>query len=333
MLLAIEALGTFTSVGTDVQMTMASLLSQFQSFDDLDVRGSDGEALSGALTPLAAGLAGVDRLGALGLLALRECVGESTQRQSVPLLVSAPEGVDLGGTPADLLDRILADASLPIDRQQSRVLGGGGTGVVDALLAARVLLEQGQAPACYLLAVDSLATGDRPRRLLAEGKLLDGNNSNGFIPGEAAVALRLAKPGGARARGLIAGVGAAVDGHAAGVTVSTGEGLARAAEQALSEAKVSAAQIKALAHEVSGAHGDFEELLMARSRPPLIATADAEVFSAALSVGEVGTAAGPLNLAMLAFFMEQLVIEGPSLCLFRSPGEARGAAVLVPATS
>ena len=330
MLLAIEALGTFTSVGTDVPMTMASLLSQFQCFDDFEVRGSDGELLTGAMTPLAGQLQGIDRLGALGLLALRECAAEVPARQPLPLLVCAPEGADLGGSPSELLDRLLADASLAIDRAQSLVITRGATGIVDALLAARVLLERGGVPACYVLGVDSLVTRDRPQRLLAEGRVIDGNNSNGFVPGEAAVALRVARPGGGKTRGLIAGVGSAVESRSPGVTVSTGEGLARAALQALSEAQVSAAELQGIAHDVSGIHGDFEEMLMARGRPPLSGNADAEMFSAAVSVGEVGTAAGPLNLAMLAFFVEQKIIDGPALCLFRSTGDARGAAVLIP---
>jgi 3-oxoacyl-[acyl-carrier-protein] synthase I len=333
MNLSIEALGAFTSVGTDVPMTMASLLSQFQAFDDLEDEGSDGELVTGARTALAPKLRGIDRLGAMGLLALRECATALPGRQPLPLLVCAPDAGDLGGSPGALLDKLTADATLAIDRTQSRVISQGATGIVDALFAARALLERGAAPSCYVLGVDSLVTGQRVQGLLAAGQLIEGNNSNGFVPGEAAVALRVGKPGASKARGFISGVGSTVESRAAGVNVSYGEGLARAAEQALAEAKMQAAQLKGIAHDVSGIHSAFEEMLMARSRPPLNGNSEAEMFSAALSVGEVGTAAGPLNLAMLAFFIEQKVIDGPALCLFRSNGDARGAAVVMPATT
>jgi hypothetical protein len=57
------------------------------------------------------------------------------------------------------------------------------------------------------------------------------------------------------------------------------------------------------------------------------------VFAPSFSVGEIGAAAGPLALAMLAFFIQKKVLEGPGLCLVRSGGPARGAVVVAPVES
>src|SRR5262249_37969753 len=60
-------------------------------------------------------------------------------------------------------------------------------------------------------------------------------------------------------------------------------------------------------------------------------TAAARLFVPALSVGEIGAAAGPLALAMLAFFVQPRVVEGPALCRLGSGGGARPAAAVRPA--
>ena len=70
---AIEAVGAFTSVGATAGTTMGSLLTGTQLLDDLAVRGPDGDPVSGAVTGLGRRNAGVDRLGAMALAALREC--------------------------------------------------------------------------------------------------------------------------------------------------------------------------------------------------------------------------------------------------------------------
>jgi hypothetical protein len=71
--LAIRSIGAFTSVGEDASMTMASILSGIQLFDDLELRGEDGEPVTGAVTPVARRLRGASRLGGIGLAAVRDC--------------------------------------------------------------------------------------------------------------------------------------------------------------------------------------------------------------------------------------------------------------------
>jgi hypothetical protein len=84
---------------------------------------------------------------------------------------------------------------------------------------------------------------------------------------------------------------------------------------------------------VSGAQRDFEDFLLARGRPPLDSATSVRVFAPSFSVGEIGAAARPLALAMLAFFIQKRVLEGPGLCLIRSRGPARGAVAIAPVES
>jgi 3-oxoacyl-[acyl-carrier-protein] synthase-1 len=330
MFLVIQSLGAFTSVGGDVAMTMASLLSQFQAFDDLDAVAKGGEALTGAATPLPAGLTGRRRLAALGLLSLQECAAAAPPGPPAPLLVCAPSADDWDGSPSDLLEGVTGDAGIDVDLAQSRVFSNGRIGVVDALQAGRDLLASRRAAAFYLLGVDSLVTGERPYRLMNAGRLLDDENSDGFVPGEGAAALRLSSAG---ADGVAALVGIGTGDEPAGrsgAQAMTGAGLHEAALGAVTDAKVGGSDLRAVVHDVSGIQRDFEDLLLARSRPPLDVAATARIFAPSISVGEIGAAAGPLALAMLAFFIHKGVVGGPGLCLFRSDGSGRGAAVVAP---
>jgi 3-oxoacyl-[acyl-carrier-protein] synthase I len=330
MSLAIQSLGTFTSVGGDVPMTMASLLTQFQAFDDLAALASDGEPLTGAATPLSPRLTGVARLGALGLLALRECAAAAQPGAPLPVLVCAPDPADLQISPGGLLELVTADAGIAVDRQQSRVFARGRIAVLEALIAARTLLTTRRATGCYLVGVDSLVMGDRPRRLVQQGRVLDGNSVDGFVPGEGAAALLLTADG--KGLAVIAGLGTGAEPAGGNEELPvTGAGLHEAALRALAESGTPGTQLAAVVHDVSGVHRDFEELLLARTRPPMDVAQQAQVYAPALSVGEIGAAAGPLALAMLAFFIQQGVVDGPGLCLFRSSDQARGAAAVTPA--
>jgi 3-oxoacyl-[acyl-carrier-protein] synthase-1 len=332
MSLVIQSLGAFTSVGGDVAMTMASLLSQFQAFDDLaaDAGGAAGEPITGAATPLPARLAGVRRLAALGLLSLQECAAAAPPGPPVPLFVCAPGAGDWDGSSSELLEGVTADAGIAVDLAQSRVFSSGRTGVVDALRAGRELLAARRASAFYLLGVDSLVTGDRPFRLAGAGRILDDDNSDGFVPGEGAAALLLADAG---AHGVAALAGLGRGSEPAGGRADralTGVGLHEAALGAVAEAQLRGADLCAVVHDVSGVQRDFEDLLLARGRPPLDAAGAARLFAPSLSVGEIGAAAGPLALAMLAFFIDKGVLGGPGLCLFHSDGTDRGAAAVAP---
>lgn len=68
---------------------------------------------------------------------------------------------------------------------------GGQTAFAEALLAARSSFEEDDAPACLVLAVDSLLSPPTLRHLAAQWRLKVAANPVGFIPGEAGVAVLL----------------------------------------------------------------------------------------------------------------------------------------------
>jgi 3-oxoacyl-[acyl-carrier-protein] synthase-1 len=348
----VTSLGAFTSVGVNVPETMGSLLSRLQWFDDLTVIGASGEPVSGARVRLAAVDDATERYVAMSRFALAECRrGEpsaASSREALPLLLATSRARDLPCAPGELLERILAEdaetaaeagegaaAEAPrvaLDRGASRVFAEGRLGALSALAAARQLVTSGRSRACYVGAVDSLLDPVRLNELLEDGRLLDGAGTDGFIPGEAAVFLKIDSrpaPGG----GVVLGA-ATTDESPPGVSEGdapvSGSALARAAREALRLASVSTASLAALVHDGSSEHASVEEIAMAAARLPFGAASPLRPWAPAYSVGETGAAAAFLSIAMTTFFLKEEVFTGPTLVWLTSEVGARAALVMAP---
>jgi 3-oxoacyl-[acyl-carrier-protein] synthase-1 len=208
------------------------------------------------------------------------------------------------------------------------------SGALDAV--ERLLLLQ-EWPACLLLGVDSLVATERLVREVAGGRVAGPRNVTGFVPGEAAAAVRLSlrmqddtdDDDGWPA--IITGWGRGVGGGAE--PASSAAALAEAADRALAAAGLPAAALGAVCHDGSGDWGQLEELALADRQPPLSLAPQAQRFMPAISTGEVGAAAGVLSLAFLSMLLSKGVLSQPALAMFCADGAARGAAVLVPGSS
>ncbi len=184
-------------------------------------------------------------------------------------------------------------------------------------------------PGCYLLGADSLVTPERLRRLAADDLLVDGVNSDGFIPGEGAAALLLIPHIDRATKATIAGLGTARDGGLAKGDPATGQAIGQALEQAIAHARVKVAQISLATNDLSGRYALFEELSLAAARPPLATMRRLKMIQPALATGEIGAASGVLSLAALTFYLECEVAKEAAVALFTSEGAGRTAAVLV----
>jgi len=335
-------MGAFTPVGVDVPQTMGSLLSRLQWFDDLDLIGALGEPIAGARVRLRAGDDRLERYVGMSRFALGECqraaiaaAGPRAPRPApAPLLLATSRPGDLPCAPALLLERVLEEDGGDVDRAASAVFADGRAGALHALGAASELLHAGRASACYVGGVDSLLDPVRLHRLLAEGRLLDGAGSDGFVPGEAAVFLRL-ETRAAHPDAVVLGT-AVVEDRAA--LPASGSALARAAAEALRQAELGPAQLGAVVHDGAIEPVVAEEIAMAATRlprdgaaPPAANPDRLRPWAPAYSVGETGAASAWLALAMTAFFLREGVFAGPVLTWLTSDGAARGAVVMGPA--
>ena len=328
--LAVQSIGAVTAAGPNAALTMAAIHARSQLFGDTNVAGPAGDPITGALTPLLPKPGRIERLAALGLLALAECAaGQPESPLPLPLLVCAPTAVDLGEPEGRLLDRIVADAARPIDLSRSRVIAQGKDALPEALAVAEQMLAARQVLGCYLLGTDSLIAPTRLRRLVRAGLVVDGVNSDGFVPGEGAAALLLVPRRDRATMAVIAGLGRARDADLANGEAATGRAIGEAIDRALADAYVKPAQISAVVHDLSGQYALFEELALASARPPLVALPGLKMIQPAFATGEIGAASGVLSLAAAAFLLEHGVAREAAVALFTSDGPSRSAAVLV----
>ena len=329
--LAINALGAITAVGDNVPLSVASIYTSGQRLADLDVAGAGGESIVGAPASIGEELRGADRLRALGMRALQECGARLTVSGArLPVVVLAPALEGYGRSADWLLDRMLEDADLPLDREASVVLAAGRGGEGPALATVARLLSSDAWPGCFLLGVDSVVEAARSAPDAVAARVASGRNPTGFVPGEAGAAALLSLDADPACAAIIAGAGHCVGGPAYRTPAAV---LAEAAERALADAHVRPRTLSAVSHDGPGNWSQLEELSLADGRPPLSLAPHAQRFIPAISTGEIGAASGVLSLVLLSFLLMKEVLRRPALALFSGEGASRGAAVLVPAGS
>jgi 3-oxoacyl-[acyl-carrier-protein] synthase-1 len=328
-MLAILAAGAITAVGPTLAQTMRSLQKRTQVFDDLEVKGQDGDPVSGVYARVPKGLRGANRLAAMAAVALEECA-RSAGRAEVPLLLCAPDPKDLPYRPEPVLDEIVLRTSLHIDRRRSRVLARGRAGIGEALDSAAALLSDRRTLACAVGGVDTFIDTTRVKDLLKEGRIIVLDNSDGFVPGEGAAVLLLSSRTDVASLACLASVATAREpaNRISGLP-ATGLGLQQAMTNALGQARLRMIDLGYLAHDCSGEQRPFDELSLTLARMGE-QSGQLEQWGPATCVGEVGAAAGFLSLAMLASFQRERLLTQPGLAVFSCDGEERGAAVVVP---
>ena len=204
--LAIEAMGAITAVGDNLPLSVASIYTNARRYQALATVGADGRAVIGAPTLIGDDVQGVDRLRVLAMLALRECgaggrdgsgiarggVPASPRSVRLPMIVCAPALEPFGCDAEWLLQRLVDDADLPIDRDASRVFASGRgelSWVRSSWWSGCCCCRSGRLAICSGSIRWSLRSGwwARWRRGGWPARAM----STGFVPGEAAAALRL----------------------------------------------------------------------------------------------------------------------------------------------
>lgn len=335
--LYVEALGTFTSVGLNVPQTMGSLRTVYSRFQEVPIFKRGADPLVAAPTPLPSDLARGDlRLMAMGAWALREC-GEGRAHESLPLVLCLSPS--LAAHAASIFEGVVRHAAVGVHPASSKILTGGQGTLVSAFFEAEAILASGPAPACYIGAIDSLLDLERLDSLLEDGRIKTADNPDGFIPGEGAVFLRVARRRHPRVLAWVRGLGAAEE----AATLRSGQpnaatGLAAALKAAIRDAGVTGDEIACFAHAVSGERYFFQEFSLATQRLRIFRSEPMDTWNPCVSVGEMGVAGAALVVAYGAFVLGVgglAAQPGPSprrrtavLCALSDADRGRGAILL-----
>jgi len=193
--LSLRAFGMMTSVGLDGPSTCAAIRCAISQFKETSFRHRSGKPLVGSAVPLETPYRGREKLVRFATGAIRECLQQtgSVKSAQIPLLLCVAEASRRGrlaGLDDRLFDEVVAALGVAF-HPESSVISGGRVGGARALERARGLIGTLRLPFALVVGVDSFLVGPTLSAFDENYRLLTGQNSNGFIPGEAGCAVLL----------------------------------------------------------------------------------------------------------------------------------------------
>lgn len=333
--LAILGTGLVTSVGLSAPAACAAIRSTLTNHTETKFVDKFGEWIMGAQVPLEQPWRGVAKLAHMVAPAISECLDATPSPDGgpLPVLVCVAEKDREGrvdGIERDLIEAISRALDLDFDRRLSRVIPYGHVGVPVALARARRLVEEEGAAQVVVAAVDSLLVAATLAALEQEGRLLAPDNSNGFIPGEAAGAVLVAPASQSEPRLCITGVGFGEE----AATIASEEplraaGLTHAVKEALSDASCDLNDLDFRITDNSGEQYYFKEAALTYSRIARFRKEAFEIWHPADCIGETGAAIGVVGLAVADAACRKGYARGPGILLHCGNDAGQRAAVVL----
>jgi 3-oxoacyl-[acyl-carrier-protein] synthase-1 len=338
--LAVLSVGLVSGVGLTAAESCAAIRCGINNFRETRFTGSSGEWLIGSAVELEESWRGSTKLVKMAARAVHDCLDDAPGCDlagQIPLVLCTAEE-DRSGRFQNL-DRALLDG---IERElgtalhpNSRVIAEGRVGGAIALLQARRIMQEGRCTRVIVAGVDSFLVGATLAAYDAASRLLTADNSNGFIPGEAAGAVLLASyeessPAPLLCRGL--GFAREPAPFGSGKPLRA-DGLVQAIRAALNEAGLS---LKDCDHRIADVNGEqyrFKEAALAITRLLRDRKERFSLWHPVDCVGEVGAATLPAMLAMLAMGARHDYLPGPVFLGHLGNDDDKRAAFIVRATT
>lgn len=325
-----------TGVGLTESSSCAAIRCAMDNFIETRFMDKGGEWIIGSQVPLEQPWRGLARLAHMAGSAIGECLSNAglSSGDGIPLLLCVAEQDRpgrLGGLDEDLFGRIEAEMGTRFHPQSALFCYGRVSGAL-AMLSARALIHKYGHSYCLIVGVDSLLVGETLSAYEGRNRLLTTQNSNGFIPGEAATAILISKPGLLIADGVLICLGIGTGYEKAGVDSEEplrADGLVEAFDKAFLEADGTIADVN---YRIIGANGEqywFKEAALAVSRRLRARKEQFELWHPADCIGEVGAAAVPCALAIAYSAARKRYAPGDRvLCHVSGEGSERVALVL-----
>lgn len=335
--LAIRACGLITSGGYCAPSALAAIRAGVRTVERTNIWDPEsGTYLAAGRVALPHWSIEPETLVDLAACSVVECLLAAlpTRPEKVPILLGLSEK-SRPYRPDRLDERVLEGVENRIGRSLhplSCVLPHGRISLATGLQKAQEIIACGSASQVIVAAADSLLHPNLTRHYLDDRRLLTPMQSNGFCPGEAASALLVVPASDAPPDSLeICGIGSA---HEL-ATVKSGrglraDGLTSAVRQALAQAQLTIQQIHYRLSDLNGEHYRFKEMALAMGRFQRRPTPrQMELWHPIESVGDVGSAIGPLLCAVALDAWRQGYAVGPNvLCTMGNDGGERAAVVL-----
>jgi 3-oxoacyl-[acyl-carrier-protein] synthase-1 len=333
--LAIMASGMVSGVGLNAPASCAAIRCGIDNFQETRFRDSGGEWIIGSSVPMEKSWRGTEKLSKMLALVLQECLSSDStlSLEEIPIVFCLAEK-DRPGRLVELEKRIFLETQEEIGvrfHEKSALLSQGRVGLGIALQQARGLIYGENIPRVIIAGADSLLLGQTLNAYEEQDRLLTSQNSNGFIPGEAAAAV-LVGPALAtnEAQLLCLGVGSGVERAAEQSELPLrADGLVQAIRDALTEAGCSLGAMDFRITDVSGGQYSFKEASLALTRLLRERKEEFDIWHPADCIGEVGAAIGVVVLVVCLAATRKAYAPGNNiLCHFANEDGDRAAIIL-----
>ncbi len=336
--LAILGCGLISGVGLTAAESCAAVRAGLNNFQETRFLHK-GQWLVGSVVALEAPWRSLDKLAKMAARAVAECFAASGDEapEHIPVLVCVSEIERPGrleGLAPGFLKSIGAELAIRL-HPLSRVLAVGRVGGLEAFVHARRMLSEGQCTRIIVVGVDSYFTSDTLAAYADEQRLLSDDNSDGFIPGEAAAAVLLGSVAyAARAPCLVRGVGFGSESAFLGSGMPLrAQGLCDAIRAALEDAGLALKDCDCRIADINGEHYRFKEAALAITRLLRDRKKFFSLWHPADCLGEIGAAALPAMLAVLFHGALKHYLPGPTFIGHLGNDDGRRAAFVAQATS
>ena len=331
--LALLGTGAITSVGLNSPATGAAIRSGLANPTESRFTDSFGEWMLVHAVAHVADQEGRARLVEMAAHVVCEALKRSSDLdpQDVPLLLCVSEE-SRPGRVADLDVSLIEDVQSRVGATfapESMVIAHGRVGAAVGLLQARKLLHRESCPAVLVVGTDSLLTSSTLDVLEGDDRLLTSGNSNGCMPGEAAGALLVGRPAPLQTL-IIEGLGFGVEkAHIGSEVPLRAEGLSTAISSAFREAGRDPHEVDFRITDNSGEHYYFKETALAMSRALKVSKEQFELWHPAECVGEVGSAALPIQVVVAEEAFRKRYAPGPGVLIHAGTDSGQRTAMVV----
>lgn len=330
---SILASGMVTCVGLDAPSSCAAIRCAIDNFSETRFIDQGGEWIIGAQVPFEKPWRGLPKLVQMAIPAIRECLAHvgAVRPEQIPLLLGVAEKKRPGrldGLDADLFAEIQKGLGVRFHHRSGVIAKDRVSGAV-ALGAARELIYNEKVPFCLVAGVDTYLIAATLAAYENNSRLLTSQNSNGFIPGEAAAAVLIGPPN-ATAHLACHGIGFGLE----KATIESGEplradGLVEAFKAAFADAQCGFDQVDYRLTDGNGEQYLGKEAALAMTRAMRVRKDLFDIWHVADCIGETGSAAVPCAIAVALAASTKKYAPGPGvLCHFGSDDGQRFALVL-----
>jgi 3-oxoacyl-[acyl-carrier-protein] synthase I len=332
--IAIKSVGLVTSVGLSAPASCAAFRAKISNPTETRFMGADGEWIMAHQVALEQPWRGRAKLARMAAMAIAETLQDFPQSDwpMLPLLLCVAEQERPGrldGLDDHLFDEIQAELGVTFAKE-SAVIPHGRVSVALALQHARQLLFESRLPRVVIAATDSLLSWPTLSHYDQEGRLLNEQNSNGFVPGEGAGAILVGPVKGEADEMVCTGVGLGVEPAPIGSGEPLrAEGLTQAVKACLADAGCQMHDMDFRIADVSGEQYYFKEAALALSRTLRQRKEEFDIWHPAECTGEAGAVSGIAVLANAVDANLKGYTKGPNvLAHFTTDGRQRAAVTL-----